>query len=186
MNTCIAILRGINVSGRNLVKMEILRGMFHALGFANVQTYIQSGNVIFQSEQSNPYELSNKIASEMAETFGFEVPVIVKMKDELIETIGNNPFLKDTEKAISALHATFLSDRPDPEKIGSILHNHFQPDEFELIDKTIYLYCPNGYGQTKLTNNFFESRLKVVATTRNWRTTCELLQMAQKLQIQSS
>jgi len=164
-----------------MIKMNALRQLFEYLGFENVQTYIQSGNVVFQHNNSEPQEIEKKIADKIAGTFGFDVPVIVKEYFELKQILTENPFLSNKTKDISFLHITFLSARPEQEKLDKLSEAQFQPDEFRLTDKTIYLYCPGGYGKTKLTNSFFESKLKVTATTRNWKTVNTLISMAEKM-----
>ena len=181
MTTYISILRGINVSGQRMIKMDALRKLYMDLKFENVQTYIQSGNVIFQSKETDSKNLEKKIAQEIFKTFSFEVPVIVMDIRELKSVVKNNPFLDDKAKDHAFLHVTFLSAEPEKEKFDKLPKEQYLPDEFELVGKAIYLYCPNGYGNTKLTNSFFESKLKVVSTTRNWKTTNELLNIAEKI-----
>jgi len=181
MTTFISILRGINVSGHRMIKMDALRQLYTEMGFSNVQTYIQSGNVVFQYKKVKLLELEKNIAKKISEKSGFDVPVIVKEYEELKLIIKNNPFLKDKTKDTSHLHVTFLSAKPDKANFEKIKEGQYQADEFHLVDKSIYLYCPNGYGNSKLTNSFFESKLKVTATTRNWRTTNELIKIAEKL-----
>jgi uncharacterized protein (DUF1697 family) len=180
MNTYISILRGINVSGQKMIKMDALKKMYEDLGFAKVQTYIQSGNVIFQSEKSEQKDLEKLISAGIAKQFGFEVPVIVLNIQEFKRVIQNNPFVKDDSKDISHQYATFLSSEPILDKFESIKQVQNQGEQIHLIDKIIYFYCPSGYGRTKLNNTFFESKLKTVATTRNWKTTLELLNIAGK------
>lgn len=164
-----------------MIKMDALRHLYADLGFTNVQTYIQSGNVVFQNKETRLQDLEKKIAKKIFEQFGFEVPVLVKEIEELKKIVKNNPFTSDKTKDASYLHITFISAQPDKTNLDKIKEGQYQPEEFELLDKTIYLYCPNGYGNSKLTNSFFERKLKVVATTRNWKTTNELLNIAEKL-----
>jgi uncharacterized protein (DUF1697 family) len=180
MQTYISMLRGINVSGQKMIKMDALKESFIESGFKNVQTYIQSGNVIFQTEKTKHKDLEKKIAQIILEKFNFEVPVIVIEPEELKTILKNNPFQKDKRKDLSNSFITFLSDEPDKDNIDKIKQNQYLPDEFELIGKAVYVNCPNGYGRTKLTNNFFESKLKVSATSRNWKTSNELLVIAEK------
>jgi len=182
MPTYISILRGINVSGHKMIKMDALRKMYSDLGFKNVQTYIQSGNVVFQDKIIDSKKLEKKIAKKILEQFSFEVPIIVIELGELKTIVKNNPFGNDTSKDISYMHVTFLSAIPDKPNVDKIKEGKYGADEFILISNAIYLYCPNGYGISKLNNNFIESKLKVMATTRNWRTTNELLNMAESLQ----
>ena len=180
IQTYISILRGINVSGQKMIKMDALCKMYASLNLANVQSYIQSGNVIFRSRGFNDTELETSIQQKIQEDFGFEVPLMVKDLKEFSHVVMNNPFLK-IRKGTEGLHVTFLSRAPDPENLNKIISASYAPDEFKVDGKIIYLHCPNGYGRTKLTNNFFESKLKVVATTRNWKTVNELLNMATAL-----
>lgn len=179
METYISILRGINVSGHRIIKMEKLRELYADLGFKNVKTYIQSGNVVFQAKGKSNDELSLKIEKSIKENLGFEVPVIVIELKELKQILKSNPFLKDKTKDISFLHITFLSGNSNQEDLDKIINVKYEQDEFNSIKKAVYLYCPNGSGNSKLTNTFFENKLKVNATTRNWKTALELLNIAQ-------
>ena len=180
MTTYISILRGINVSGQKMIKMDALKEMYEDLHFTNIQTYIQSGNVIFQSVQSEPKDLRQRISNELMKKFGFEIPVIVLDTIELKEIAERNPFKSNKTKDISHLHVTFLSSKPERIDNTMIIQNKAKEEEFAITDKAVYLYCPNGYGRTKWTNTFFENKLKVEATTRNWKTTIELLRIAEK------
>lgn len=180
MTTYISILRGINVNGQKLVKMNTLKHMYENLNFENVQTYVQSGNVIFSSKQNDPETLEKTISSQIKTDFGFEVPVIVFNVETLKTIIENNPFAKHKLKDISFLHVTFLAENPTQIDKESIIEKKLSNEEIEFTSKAIYLYCPNGYGKTKLSNNFLETKLKVTATTRNWKTTNELLKLATK------
>lgn len=181
MPTYISILRGINISGHRIIKMEALRGMYAKLGYADIQTYIQSGNVIFRSSSASVQEIEREISKEIESCFGFDVPVIVLDSDELRQVISDNPFVKDDTIDISKVHVTFLSAIPETEKYELIREGDYQGDKFCLVNRSIYVYCPNGYGNTKLNTNFIESRLKVAATSRNWKTTLELLRMAEMI-----
>jgi len=182
MTTYITILRGINVGGHKSIKMEALRQMFTRLGFLNVQTYIQSGNVIFQNpEITDTQLLENKIKNKISENFGFEISVLVLTLNDLENVVENNPFLSDNTKDPAYLHITFFSSLPEKAFVDKINAENYNADEFVCSRKNIYLYCPNGYGKTKLTNTFLETKLKVAATTRNWKTVNELVVLAEKL-----
>ena len=180
MTTYISILRGINVSGQKLIKMDALKKMYENLNFENIQTYVQSGNVIFSSKEKEQKELEKIISLKIATEFGFEVPVIVLNEKTLETIIKNNPFTKDNLKDSSFLHVTFLAENPIPFNKESIIEKKQPNEEIDFTQNAVYLYCPNGYGKTKLNNNFLENKLKVKATTRNWRTTNELLKLATK------
>jgi uncharacterized protein (DUF1697 family) len=177
MNTYIAILRGINVSGKKIIKMDALHQLFENSGFSNVRTYIQSGNVLFSSEQTNTSELEQLIATQIEMEFGFQVPVIVLTHLELQQIVENNPFLNDETKNPAFLHVTFLASTPVEDAIDQLTAKKAEQEAFFLTKNALYLYCPNGYGNTKLTNNCIELKLKVQATTRNWKTTLGLLKM---------
>ena len=178
MTTYISILRGINVSGQKLIKMDALKKMYENLKLENVRTYVQSGNVIFSSRETDLKKLENKISQQIEKDFGFLVPVIVLTAEALQYVIEHNPFAKGTTKDIAFLHVTFLADQPKEFDKKSIEDKRLEGEEIQFSKNAIYLYCPNGYGNTKLNNNFLESRLKVKATTRNWKTTNELLKIA--------
>lgn len=178
MKVCISILRGINVSGKNPVKMDALRRSYETLGLKNVKTYIQSGNVIFKAEVQNELELAQKIFHQIYNDFGFEVPVIAMNIERLKMVIDNNPFLNKSDKDHSFLHVTFLSSKPEPYDIKSIEEKKLGGEEIAITEHAVYLYCPNGYGKTKLNNGFLEKKLKVSATTRNWKTINELYKIA--------
>ncbi|MBS9522581.1 DUF1697 domain-containing protein [Litoribacter alkaliphilus] len=178
MKTYISILRGINVSGNKPIKMDTLREMYQDLGFRDVKTYVQSGNVIFSSEEMAPAILEQNISRQIETDFGFEVPVLVLTVDKLSEIIASNPFVDDQDKEPSFLHVTFLAAPPAAYDQMTIENKKQNGEKISFSNTAVYLYCPNGYGRTKLTNNFLEARLKVKATTRNWKTTTELLRLA--------
>lgn len=175
MQTIISILRGINLGSHNKIPMPELKALYEKAGFKNVITYIQSGNVVFSADKEKIEEIPGKIQEFIFKKYKFQVPVIVRTVDEMQELIKANPMVKG--KDIEKLHVTFLSDHPQKEHLEKIKTYSYPPDEYTIIGKEIYVFCPNGYGNTKLSNNFFESKLKVTATTRNWRTVNELLRM---------
>ena len=177
--TYIALLRGINVSGAKTIKMEALRLTFQKLGFENVSTYIQSGNVVFTAAETKTSELAAKITGAIKTDFGFDVPVIVLSAAELQTITRNNP-LNDGTRDEAFLHVTFLAESPAAFNFSDIEAKKQGEEEIMISGKVVYLYCPHGYGKTKLTNTFLESKLKVATTTRNWKTTCELLRMTEE------
>lgn len=181
MTTYISILRGINVSGQKLIKMDALRKSYESLGFGNVTTYLQSGNIIFTGKDAEPDELAQTISGQIEKDFGFQVPVIVLSIDKLQQIINGNPFAKESDKNKTFLHVTFLSSPPDKYDLNTIEEKKQIGEEISVTGNAIYLYCPNGYGRSKLNNNFLEAKLKVIATTRNWKTTHELLKIAQQI-----
>lgn len=178
MNTYICILRGINVSGNKIIKMDELKNLFQKLKFNEVQTYIQSGNVVFKTETEDTAKLEMRIHTKILEVFGFEVPVIVKSSEQWLKVFKQNPFLMKRNEDITKLHVTFLSKQPEAADIAQLSNFDFGSDEFQIIEEVVYLFCPaNGYGNTKLSNQFLETKLKCNATTRNWKTVTQLLAM---------
>ena len=179
MEKKIAILRGINVGGKRKILMKDLKALCEELGFENPQTYIQSGNVIFENAkgQSN-LELGDQLAAGILERFGFDVPVIVRTASELSNSIDKNSFYQEG-RDISQLHLTFLKEEPSPENKELLLTFNYQPDEYVLDGQNVFIYCAGKYHQSKLSNNFFEKKLKVGATTRNWKTVLKLQELSQ-------
>jgi uncharacterized protein (DUF1697 family) len=177
----ISILRGINVSGQKCIKMDALRKMYENLGFKDIRTYAQSGNVIFQSREYRIDELEQIIRAQIKKDFGFDVPVILLPSDRLEKIVENNPFARDLNKDIAFMHVTFLSAKPKEFKRETIEAKKTVKEEIIFSDEAIYLYCPGGYGKTKLSNNFLETVLKVEATTRNWKSTTELLKVSKEI-----
>lgn len=166
----IILLRGINVSGKNKLPMAELRELLNNLRFQNVQTYIQSGNIVLESDSSKT-QVGKEIKQAIKNKYDYDVPVLVKTIDEWQKAIANNPFKNVEEKQ---LYFTFLSDIPK-EKTITI---DAKQDEFKIIEDVIYVNAVGGYGKTKLNNNFFEQKLKVTATTRNFKTTMKLIELA--------
>jgi len=181
MKTYISILRGINVSGHKIIKMEALRTSYKNMGCSNVKTYVQSGNVIFSYDDIEINKLEEQIFQQINKDFGFDVPVIVMSIEKIEEIIKNNPFLKDKSKEESFMHVTFLASKSETYNFNAIEEKKQDNEDIVFSDYAVYLYCPNGYGNTKLNNNFIETKLKVRATTRNWKTTNELFQIAKQL-----
>ena len=179
MQSYISILRGINVSGHNMIKMKALQELYESLGFSKARTYIQSGNVVFESNSADTGTLEKIISGGIRETFGFEVPVIVLEREELKSISTYNSFINGRGEEITKLHVTILSGVPVKDLAETIRHENYLPDEFYILGRTVYLFCPDGYGNTKLSNAFFEKKLKVRATTRNWKTVLELVKMSE-------
>ncbi|MDQ3797958.1 MAG: DUF1697 domain-containing protein [Acidobacteriota bacterium] len=172
-----AFLRGINVGGHHLVKMEDLRRVFEAMNFTAVKTYIQSGNVIFRAaaEETSAGELEEKIERELREAFGFEVRAMLRTLDELEEIVARNPF-KEPEAGAKA-YISFLSAAPDAGAKESLesLSNDFEVFRFGGVRELYSLLRPGKPGKELFSNNFIEKRLKVAATTRNPNTVNKVL-----------
>jgi uncharacterized protein (DUF1697 family) len=178
MKTYVALLRGINVSGKKMVKMEHLRGIFDTLHFQNVKTYIQSGNVIFETKEENSGLICDKIEKELEKVLGFNVPVIIRTVKELEDSVKNYPF-DGTESSEKDGYITFLSSIPEEQAIDKIAAYKSDTDELRILNREAYLLCPNkGYGKTIYSNTFLEKKLGVSATTRNWKTINTIINMA--------
>jgi len=180
MTTFISILRGINVSGQKKILMADLKSLYDQLGFNDVTTFIQSGNVIFKSKKKGSDQaVAKAIGQAILKKYKFKVPIIIRTAEEMQKVISENPFPKQKGINIEKLHVTFLAEVPDKAQVISISHLDFSPDKFIIAGKEVYLYTPGGYGITKLSNNFFENKLKVTATTRNWKTVNKLAELAE-------
>ncbi len=177
MTTYVAMLRGINVSGRNKLAMEDLRAIVTAVGGTEVRTYIQSGNATFASPRSSS-AVVKALESRLHDALGSRVPVLVRTREELELIIERNPFVPRGDDP-EILHVTFMSGEPDPGAAESAGRQRADDDELQVIGREVYLRCPNGYGRTKLTNTFLERRFGSEATTRNWRTVTRLVELAQ-------
>lgn len=171
MKKYIVLLRGINVSGKNKIPMVTLRELLNDLEFQNVQTYIQSGNIILTSEQSK-LEVSKRIKKGILQKFDLDIHVIVKTVLELNEIIKNYPFSLENEKIVAF---TFLDKISDKETIEV---KNIGEDLYKIVKDIVYLNCKSGFGKTKLTNNVLEKKLNVNATTRNLKTTLKLVELA--------
>ncbi len=178
MKTYISLLRGINVSGQKIIRMEELRKIYEELHLFNVRTYVQSGNVLFDCKHQDESELTRLIEATLENSFGYAVRVFLRERNDLQRTVTSNPFLKMKDIDISKLHVTFLYDPPAPEALHSIKKPGDNADDFSFGKNDIFVYCPDGYGRTKLSNAFFERTLKIPATTRNWKTVNALVEIA--------
>lgn len=174
MTAYLAILRGVNVSGHRRIKMAALERVFWELGYSSVATFIQSGNVIFASPSRNSAELASTIEERLVAELGFLVRVLIRSRDELAAVIRENPFIGEGTD-VAELHLTFLAGTPSRSVGLAADQGPYAPDRFRLGICEVYLHCPFGYGRTKLHNGFWERRLGVVATTRNWNTVTRLM-----------
>jgi uncharacterized protein (DUF1697 family) len=151
--------------------MAELRELLTKLKFENVQTYIQSGNIVLNSKNTKE-QVIEKVKNGITSKFGYDVPVLAKTISEWEKAIANNPYPTENHKIVSF---TFLSEVPTETIIEVNITND---DVYAVVNDMVYMYCPDGFGSTKLTNNLFEKKLKVTATSRNFRTTMKLLEMA--------
>jgi uncharacterized protein (DUF1697 family) len=177
MREFISLARGINVGGKTL-KMEKLRNIYESLKLHDIITYIQSGNVLFNSEQQEPVKIKQLIERKIKLVTGLDIIIILRIQRELEKIVKNNPFIKYGIKETEKMYVTFLEDAPSKDLITALIPPKPTKDEFKILGKEIYLYCPGGYGETVLSNNFFEKKLKIGATTRNWRTINKLYDLS--------
>lgn len=159
--------------------MEQLRGLCDSIGFQKVETYVQSGNIVFQTKTENPAVLSKRISESILDSFRFETPVIVRTSKQMENVVANNPFMKEKDVDSSKLHVTFLKDVVQKGLLKKLAELATNQDRFYTASREIYLNCPGGYGRTKLFNDAIEKALSVTAI-RNWRTTSALLHMVSK------
>jgi len=176
MKTYIALLRGINVSGQKKVPMAELREMLLKEGFNDVKTYIQSGNVIFKSSEINKTTIEAHIKKAILAHFGFNVPVLIKTKDEIDNILESCPFLEEKKEKS---YYTLLHAIPNRELIEKVEKETYPNETFNITHECIYFYSSVGYGKAKCNNNFFERKLEVSATTRNYKTMVKLLSLSE-------
>ena len=175
MNTYIALLKGINVGGHKKVPMADLRNLLTESGFEDVKTYIQSGNIILKSSETNLQNLEHKIQKIIIEEFGFEVSVLVRIRQDLQRIFKDCPFSE--EKKVKS-YFTMLHTTPDSELVKVASEKIYEGEEYFIINDCIYFYCEKGYGKAKFNMNFFERKLKTIGTARNYNTMVKLLSMS--------
>ena len=178
MITYIALLRGINVSGHKKIIMADLRVLLDALGYNNVITYIQSGNVIFKSNETNVAILQNQIHEAILESYNFEVEVLVKKRNDLEKIVDQNPYTDTKDLEENKIYFVLLKEIPEIELVRKLKNIEFENEQFIVSNECIYLRCGLGAGKAKCNNNFLESTLKISATSRNYRTVQKLLELS--------
>ncbi len=180
MTTFVALLRGINVSGRNLIRMVDLQRSFAALKLDDVRTYLQSGNVVFTAGRTDTDKLAAAIRDRIADDLLHHADVLVLPAKELATIASSNPLWPRPGAGETLFHATFLF-QPVSQNIFRKLELPARAGEqVALVGQAILLFCPHGYGKTKLNNGFFEKALGIPATTRNWRTVLALRDLCAK------
>lgn len=176
MKTHLALLRGINVSGHNMMKMDALKTMLENIGFQNVRTYLQSGNVFIDSEEEAS-KVGFMIKQEIFKVFGHEVPVVVIEKEDLELCFKNNSFLKEKDADTKKLYVAFVSVALKKENINDLKISQFKPDEASIDGNRIFIKYAVGAGKTRFDQKYIEKKLNVIATIRNWNTVTNLLNM---------
>ena len=176
----IAFLRGINVSGHRIIKMEALKSLFQVMKFKNVLTYIQSGNVIFESSVKNRNLLASKLENAIKENFGHDVVVIIRTDIELEASIKQNPFNKINLDKTIQLYVTFLSEEPNHELLKSFISKSSRISTYKMINNDIFTLYKRNKGKDPFSNSFVEKQLKVSAITRNWNVLNKILELANR------
>ena len=170
-----AFLRGINVGGRTIIKMENLRTCLAGLGFENVKTYIQSGNVVFETSETDDQKLAEKIEAAVEQEF-FKTPVMVRSFDEIKEIVENNPFAGE-EFEDKLFHVVFLAEELSDEKREMLLANNGDDERFAVRNREVYCFRKNSFADSLLGKKYIDNKLKTPATARNWRTVNKILEM---------
>ena len=174
----ISILRGINVGGHKKIKMAELKAIYLTLGFSDIITYIQSGNIIFTDTSSNIQTLINNIEDTILTHYGFEVPVLIRTTNEWDSIVKHYPFEVNALENLTTISVTLLEATPTQSAISTLQSYVKAPDLLTVHESNVYLYTPNGYGKTKLSNNFIEKKLALKATTRNWKSILKLHELS--------
>jgi len=173
----LALLRGINVSGHNMIKMDALKTMLENIGFKNVETYVQSGNVFLETEDENAQSVGFIIKQEIYKQLGFDVPVIVIHRTDLEKCLTTNPFFKEKGVDTKKLYVAFISKELNNSALNELKISQFKPDEAFIDGNRIYMKLETGAGNTRLTQKYIEKKLNVTATSRNWNTVNKLIEL---------
>ncbi|MFT5217278.1 MAG: hypothetical protein ACI83H_002415 [Glaciecola sp.] len=177
MKTYIALLKGINVGGHKKVPMPGLCELLTKSGFENVQTYIQSGNVILQSSKSDISVIEKNIQESIMDHFGFEISVLVKTRSDLKRIFNDSPFSEEKKKAS---YFMMLQNTPEDDLVKIASEKVYEDEEYKILKDCIYFFCEKGFGQAKFNANFFERKLKTFATARNYNTMVKLLSLSEE------
>lgn len=172
----VALLRGVNVGGKNKLPMKDIAAMFRKAGCDHVRTYIQSGNVLFRADPALAENIPSLISASILSGFGYRISVVTRTVSELQEVVNANPFA-DAGVQADKLHVLFLASVPDRAHVEALDSNRSPGDEFAVLGREVFLHCPNGIARSKLTNNYFDSSLSTTSTARNWRTVRKLLDL---------
>jgi uncharacterized protein (DUF1697 family) len=173
------MLRAVNVGGRK-VAMSDLRALYERIGHDDVVTYVQSGNVVSRASTRSSAAVERAVSAAIADELGLAVDVLVRTPRQLRTVLEGNPFPRGRARPdVKTLYVTFLATPPTASLVKQLDGQAFTPDEFRVVGREVYVHCPNGYGRTKINNTWFERKLKVPATTRNWTTVTKLVELAE-------
>jgi uncharacterized protein (DUF1697 family) len=168
------------MAGHNKIKMTDLSALYKKLGFKDAETFIQSGNLIFTNIENEPVkEMTSKIEKAINQKFKYNIPVLIRTEEEMRKIVATNPFLNEKNFDPSKMAVIFLYEEPLTDQIDRVKNIDYPPDKFKIIGREIFIYCPNGFGKTKIYTGFFENKMKVVGTGRNWNTINTLLKIAE-------
>jgi len=182
MSAVIVMLRAVNVGGHNKIKMDALRALCESLGFENVQTYVQSGNVIFTTQERQLDRVARQIGDAIERQCGFRPDVILRTSSEMREVVRRNPFSTRQDVEPGKLIVVFLAADPGPEARDKALAIKVAPEELKMEAREYYIYFPNGQGQSKLPVAAIERALKTPGTGRNWRSVTKMLELAEEIE----
>jgi len=172
----VAFLRGINVGGKNKIKMETLREVFGSLGFETVKTYINSGNVIFETGETAGKELASKIESAIEKEFALKIKVIVRKMSEIENIVANNPFAGQFENE-KDLHVFFLDEELPAQKRELLLSNNNENEQYAALNREIFCLLRVGVSNSLMGKDYIGKNLKTPATARNWRTVKKIVEL---------
>jgi len=186
MAVFVSMLRGVNLAGHRKIDMRELRALYESLGFRDVQTYINSGNVIFRAAARDLAKLAKRIEDAIERSHGFRSDVILRTAADLREVIAQNPFGSRKDIEPNKLAITFLAVSPNREVIEKLMAFRIAPEELHVAGRELFIYFANGMARPKLSMAMVERALKIPGTSRNWNTTRKLLELAEKLETTSS
>jgi uncharacterized protein (DUF1697 family) len=181
-NVVISMLRGVNVGGHHLIRMDSLKALYESFGLLNVQTYVQSGNVIFATHERDLDQLAIAIETAIEQLSGFRCDVILRTVAELRDVMQGNPFATRKDIEPGKLLVTFLAKDPGQEARDKVLAMKIGPEELRMGFREYYVYFPNGAGRSKLPTAAIAKALKEPGTGRNWNSVTKMLEMAEKLE----
>jgi uncharacterized protein (DUF1697 family) len=183
MAVIVSMLRGVNVVGRNMIKMETLRALYEKLGFENPKTYINSGNVVFKTRMRSLSEVTKRIETAIEEEFGFRPHAIARTIPELRAVIANYPFAKRRALEPHRVLVTFLADHPAAEAREKILKMKIKPEEVHFVGRELFIYFPNGQARPTFSWSVIERLLATPTTGRNWNSVTKLLEIAERFEV---
>lgn len=181
MAAIISMLRGVNVGGHNMIKMDALRALYESLKFEHVQTYVQSGNVVFTTKEKNLSTLAASIESAIEKKYGFRPAVILRTGAEMKDVIARNPFAKRRDVEPAKLAVIFFAEELSAEQRKQVEAIKVGPEESKAFPRELYIYFPDGIGRSKLPAAM-DRVMKKTGTARNWNSVTKLMGMAEKLE----